>query len=299
MKDNITIIGSSGFIGKNLKKYLSKDFICIDQSLRFEKNQNLTFKSKSIIHLAGIAHDLSEKYTYDDYFKSNYQLTKQVFDEFLKSKCKIFIYVSSVKAVTDSIDGLLVESTTPNPSTNYGITKLLAENYIKNQKVSKNKKVFILRPCMIHGPHNKGNLNLLYKLCSKNIPWPLGAYENKRSFCFIDNFSFVINQLLLNNNIKSGIYNISDDLSISTNDLIGLIFKFQKKSPKILKIPMFLLKFMVLFGDFFRLPLNSQTLKKLSESYEVSNKKIKESLSIKSMPISLKDGLELTFNYLK
>ena len=299
MKDDITIIGSSGFIGKNLKKYLSKDFICIDQSLRFEKNQNLSFNSKSIIHLAGIAHDLSEKYTYDDCFKSNYQLTKQVFDEFLKSKCKIFIYISSVKAVSDSIDGFLVESTTPNPSTNYGITKLLAENYIMNQKVSKNKKVFILRPCMIHGPHNKGNLNLLYKLCSKNIPWPLGVYENKRSFCFIDNFSFVINQLLLNNNIKSGIYNISDDLSISTNDLIGLIFKFQKKSPKILKIPMFLLKFMVLIGDFFRLPLNSQTLKKLSESYEVSNKKIKESLSIKSMPISLKDGLELTFNYLK
>ena len=73
---------------------------------------------------------------------------------------------------------------------------------------------------------------MIYKLCSKNIPWPLGVYENKRSFCFIDNFSFVINQLLSNNDIKSGIYNISDDLSISTNDLISLIFNFQKKNPK-------------------------------------------------------------------
>jgi nucleoside-diphosphate-sugar epimerase len=299
MKDNITIIGSSGFIGKNLKKYLSNEFICIDQSLRFKKNQSLTFKSKSIIHLAGIAHDLSKRYTYDDYFKSNYQLTKQVFDGFLKSQCKIFIYISSVKAVTDSVDGLLTESTSPKPLTNYGITKLLSENYIINQKVPKGKKVFILRPCMIHGPHNKGNLNLLYKLCSKNIPWPLGVYENKRSFCFIDNFSFVINQLLSNNDIKSGIYNISDDLSISTNDLISLIFNFQKKNPKILKVPMFLVKFIVLLGDILRLPLNSQTLKKLTESYEVSNKKIKESLSIKSMPISLRDGLKLTFNYLK
>ena len=40
---------------------------------------------------------------------------------------------------------------------------------------------------MIHGPGNKGNLNLLYSLVSKGLPWPLGSFENKRSYCSIDN----------------------------------------------------------------------------------------------------------------
>ena len=49
------------------------------------------------------------------------------------------------------------------------------------------KKVYILRPCMIHGPGNKGNLNLLYGVVSKGMPWPLGAFENRRSFTSIGN----------------------------------------------------------------------------------------------------------------
>ena len=299
MNNKVTITGSTGFIGTNLKEKLSSQFEIIDLSLRYKEAQNITFGSYSVIHLAGISDDLSGKYSYEDYFKSNYELTKQVFDGFLNSNSEIFIYVSSVKAVADSVNEVLTESTAPKPLSHYGKTKLLSENYIMDQQIPKNKKVFILRPCMIHGPHNKGNLNLLYKLCNIGLPWPLGIYENKRSFCCIDNFSFVINQLLTKDNIKSGIFNVSDDLSISTNDLIRLIFKFQKKNPKILKVPIFIIKLMIFFGDFLKLPLNSKSLKKLTESYEVSNKKLKKNLSLKSMPISLNNGLESTFNYFK
>ena len=69
------------------------------------------------------------------------------------------------------------------PSNYFGQSKLLAEEYILSKEIPNDKHVYILRPCMIHGPGNKGNLNLLYKIVSKNIPWPLGAFENKRSFC--------------------------------------------------------------------------------------------------------------------
>ena len=49
---------------------------------------------------------------------------------------------------------------------------------------------------MIHGPNNKGNLNLLYNLVSKRIPWILGSFQNKRSYCSIDNLLFIINELI-------------------------------------------------------------------------------------------------------
>ena len=64
---------------------------------------------------------------------------------------------------------------------------------------------------MIHGPGNKGNLNLLYSFVKKGIPYPFGRYENKRSFVSIDNLCFVIKELIENKNITSGVYNISDE----------------------------------------------------------------------------------------
>lgn len=59
------------------------------------------------------------------------------------------------------------------------------------------KQVYILRPCMIHGPGNKGNLNLLYNVVKKGIPWPLGSFENRRSFTSIDNLCYVVEGLLV------------------------------------------------------------------------------------------------------
>ena len=76
---------------------------------------------------------------------------------------------------------------------------------------------------MIHGPGNKGNLNLLYKLVFKVIPWPLGTFENKRSFCSIDNLMFIIKELIEREDIPSGVYNVSNDEPISTNQVVSLI----------------------------------------------------------------------------
>ena len=73
---------------------------------------------------------------------------------------------------------------------------------------------------MIHGPNNKGNLNLLYSFVKKNIPYPFGSFENKRSFVSIDNLCFVIKELIENKEIPSGVYNISDDQTLSTNELV-------------------------------------------------------------------------------
>ncbi len=71
---------------------------------------------------------------------------------------------------------------------------------------------------MIHGSGNKGNLNLLYKIVQKGLPWPLGAFENKRSFTSIDNLTFIINQLI-EKDIEPGIYQVADDEPLSTNEL--------------------------------------------------------------------------------
>lgn len=287
---SIFLTGGSGFVGSNLVKYLSTNF----QFIQFKKGDAIEINQEYVIHLAGKAHDLKKTTNPGEYYQVNTELTKKVFDKFLTSNAKVFITLSSTKAVADEINEELSEEIIPKPITHYGKSKLLAEQYIFSKELSTNKRVYILRPCMIYGLGNKGNLKLLFKIVSKGIPWPLGAFENQRSFCSIENLMFVIRELIENENIPSGIYNMADDEPLSTNMLISLIAQAQDKSPVIWKIPKHIIQKFAQIGDFLGLPLTTERLHKLTDSYIVSNKKIKSVIN-KPLPLSSREGLLKSF----
>ena len=173
----------------------------------------------AIIHLAGKAHDTKNQAAAETYFKVNRDLTIKIFDYFCsQTKCKKFVFFSSAKAAADKVDGFLTEDVIPSPVGPYGESKIAAEKYIQ-EHMPTDKQVFIFRPCMIHGPGNKGNLNLLYNVVKKGIPWPLGAFENRRTFTSVENICFAVNGVLTQD-VPSGIYNMGDDEALSTNELI-------------------------------------------------------------------------------
>jgi nucleoside-diphosphate-sugar epimerase len=303
---NVLITGAFGFVGTNLsvsiknsniialdiiepEKHLSNSFVTWNELENLETTQ-----LDSIVHLAGKAHDTKNTTQEKDYFDINFGLTKQIFDFFLKSTAKKFIFFSSVKAVADKVTGeQLTEDELPNPQTAYGKSKLAAENYILSQLLPEGKTVFILRPCMIHGPGNKGNLNLLFKIVQSGIPWPLGNFDNKRSFTSIDNLSFVVAQIL-EKEIEPGIYNVADDEVISTIELIKLISESKNKKPRIWGIDKRLIINFAKLGNIIPFPLNTERLQKLTESYVVSNRKLKKALGIESMPVSAEEGMRKT-----
>ena len=301
--NNILISGITGFVGGNLKEYLQGKYkvtgisrksnpeqaIIAYQELSEENLNNIT----AFVHLAGKAHDLKKTADENEYFEVNTELTKSVFDTFLESKCEVFIYMSSVKAGADTVEGVLTEEVAPTPVTAYGKSKLAAENYILSKEIPANKRVYILRPCMIHGPDNKGNLNLLYGFVSKGIPYPFGKYQNKRSFVSVENLCFIIHELIENKKIESGVYNIADDQSISTNELVSIIASTIGKPNRILKTSKFIINILAKIGDFLPIPINSERLQKLTENYEVSNDKIIKALQ-KQLPLSTKEGIEKT-----
>lgn len=310
-KTNILITGAYGFIGTSLSSHLKENtdnnLIALDL---IKPNKGIYNSEYSwddldainwngldvVIHLAGKAHDTKNSADPLLYHNINFGLTKIVFDRFLHSEAKTFIFFSSVKAISDSVPGeYLTEIVGPNPKTPYGKSKLEAEQYILEQSLLPGKKIFILRPCMIHGPGNKGNLNLLYKLAQKGLPWPLGAFENSRSFTSIQNLQYVI-QELIEKDIEPGIYQIADDETLSTNELIHLIADSLKKKAHIWNISPNIIKFIAKTGDRLGLPLNSERLKKLSESYVVSNEKLKNALGIEKMPYTAIEGMRKTFN---
>lgn len=300
----VIITGNSGFVGKNLTKYFKSNYNILGVSRKKIEDKKKTINYSqlqkktldncyALIHLAGKAHDLKNTSEDSVYYEVNTELTKKLFNKFLESNCNVFIYMSSVKAVADKVDGILDENVKPNPITIYGKSKLAAENYILSKEIPKNKRVYILRPCMIHGPNNKGNLNLLFSFVSKQIPYPFGAYDNKRSFVSVENLCFIINELIANDNIDSGIYNVADDGSISTNKLVEIIGDSISKPANIWKTPKSIINLIARTGDFISIPINSERLQKLTENYEVSNIKIKKAIQ-KKLPLSLEKGIEKT-----
>jgi nucleoside-diphosphate-sugar epimerase len=296
---NILITGNTGFVGTNLTLYLNSLGYTTTGITRTPKTTNeinynslsteIWDESDAIIHLAGKAHDLKNTSNEQEYFEVNTELTKTLYQQFLKSTCKVFIYMSSVKAVADKVATTLTEDVEPTPATPYGKSKLAAEQYLLSQKLPKGKFLYILRPCMIHGPGNKGNLNILYKLVSKGIPYPLGAFKNKRSFVSIENLNFIILELL-KQKPSSGVYNVADDGAIATTDLIKLMSESLDKKPRIVSVTPEFVKVLATFGTLVKLPFTKEKLQKLTENYVVSNQKIKDTLNIQ-LPVSTKKGL--------
>lgn len=310
----ILITGIHGFVGSNLVTSLKKHHTLfgLDIVSPIKEGVEKTFSWKdlengelpevdTIIHLAGKAHDTKNQSQAQVYFDINTGLTQKVYDYFLQSSAQKFIFFSSVKAAADTVPGnVLTENVVPAPIGPYGESKIKAEEYIleneerrmKNEEYSK-KRVFILRPCMIHGPGNKGNLNLLYGVVSKRIPWPLGAFENKRTFTSIDNLCFVI-EGMLTKELESGIYHMADDEALSTNELIEVMCEAMGQKTHIWRINRGLVEAMATIGTWLHLPLNKERLRKLTENYVVSNAKIKKALGIEQMPVRAKDGLRKT-----
>lgn len=292
LKKRIFITGGSGFVGTNLLKYLDDNY----NAEKYFKNSQIDIDHEIVIHLAGKAHDLKKSSNPEEYYQVNTELTKRIFDAFLDSNAKVFIILSSVKAVTDETEDFLVEEHKPNPITHYGKSKLLAEQYILSKEIPEGKRIYILRPCMIHGPGNKGNLNLLHKVATIGIPWPLGTFENKRSFCSIDNLMFIIKELIEREDIHSGVYNVADDEALSTNNVIAILAESKNRKAKVWKVSKGLIELLAKLGDVLRLPLTTERLQKLTESYVVSNQKIKSAIG-KPLPLSSKEGLLKTFKY--
>jgi nucleoside-diphosphate-sugar epimerase len=280
----ILITGAYGFVGSNLCKYLvGKGHTCIALDLSEARRDDIPYsgfyswndigdipETDAVVHLAGKAHDLKKTSSPQSYFDINVGLTKEIF-EATRNKTRRFVYFSSIKA----LDG----------DTPYAQSKREAEKWL-------NGRAIILQPAMIHGPGNKGNLNLLVQVVKKGIPWPLAAFENKRFFTSIENVCAVVEALAEKG--KEGVYPLCDDAPVSTNRLISLISEVYGKKARFWNIPRPVMRTVAAIGSFLHLPLNSERLVKLTEDSIVDNSFLLSSLSWKSMPVSAEDGLRFT-----
>ena len=282
----ILITGAYGFVGTNLCRYLvGRGHECVALDIPKAKRDDVPYKAfcswdelggidwagvDAVVHLAGKAHDLKNVSDPQSYFDINVGLTERIFNV-SKGKVKRFVYFSSSKAA---------DADTP-----YGKSKLMAEQFLDGRAIA-------LRPAMIHGPGNKGNLNLLWGIARRGFPWPLAAFENKRSFTSIGNICAAVEALCERGG--NGIYPIADDEMLSTNRLIELMAEACGRKPVLWHLPKGLMRFAAKTGDVLHLPLNTERLGKLTEDSFVDNAALKKHLGWSQMPIRAEDGMRST-----
>ena len=276
------ITGAYGFVGTNLCKYLAeKGHECLALDIPAAKRDGVPYASfytwdgldklpvvDAVVHLAGKAHDLKKVASEQSYFDINVGLTEKIF---AAAKTTRFIYFSSSKADANG--------------NAYGRSKLAAEQFL-------NGRAIVLRPAMIHGPGNKGNLNLLWGIARRGLPWPLAAFENKRSFTSIANICAAVEALCERG--ENGIYPIADDEMLSTNRLIELIAETCGKRAKLWRVPKGVMRMVAKLGDVLHLPLNTERIVKLTEDSFVNNSHLKSQLGWKLMPIRAEEGMRRT-----
>jgi nucleoside-diphosphate-sugar epimerase len=278
----VYITGHTGFIGQNLSHDLGENVVGVN----LRKQQPLVFENgAAVVHLAGKAHDLKKTSGPKEYFTVNTELAKKIFDAFLASEAGVFVFMSTIKAAEGKDVG----------ASAYSQSKYQAEAYILAQKVPPGKRVYILRPVMVHGPGNKGNLNVLFGAVKRLGVWPLAAFENQRSFVSVENLCFVIKELIDHEKVASGVYAVADEEALSTNELVALAGEATGKKVVFWKVPKGLVILLAKLGDVLPLPLNSERLEKLTENAVVNASPLLKALGIKSLPLRTLAGFKKTF----
>jgi nucleoside-diphosphate-sugar epimerase len=279
--------GASGFLGNNLKDLLSKKYLITTIGMTVKDNIKIDLSASSpdiidkfdvVLHAAGKAHTIpkTEKEK-KSFFDVNYQGTVNLCASLEKSQLpKAFIFVSSVAVYGLDFGENINENTLLAGKTPYALSKIQAEEFLK-QWCNKNKVILsIIRPSLIAGKNPPGNLGSMINGIKTGKYLRIGNGSARKSILMAEDIARVIPRLAE----VGGIYNVCDNHHPSFAELEELIAKqLNKKAPN--SIPYLAAKSLALVGDCIgnKFPINSSKLDKITQSLTFSNEKAKRELN--------------------
>jgi len=262
----IVLTGSTGFIGKNLTRYLNQQNFSVTAAIRWPIDifpssvqqipvgdllpdtnwQPALNDVDTVVHLAARAHILRE--TAPDplaaFREVNVQGTKHLAEQAASSGVKRFVFISSIGVLGVHTNGRkpFTEENSPSPPEPYGISKWEAEQALRKIEAESGMEVVILRPPLIYGPGVKANFLSLVKLVDKGIPLPLGCIKNTRSLLGLSNMVSAITTCITHEKAAGKTYLLSDGEDVSTPELVRRIATALGKKPRLLPVPTILLR---------------------------------------------------------
>jgi len=259
---SVLLTGASGFIGQWLAQHLQKkDYRlllgnreCREQSGISGRSQHVLFDledEKSIttalknspdvvIHLAGLAHNHSRDK--EKIYRVNAEGTERLAKIANNAGVKLFIYISTIKVHGKlSYDRPFTEYSPISAEDDYALSKLKAEQALRDMCDAGEMQYIVLRPPLVYGPGVKANFMRLLTLIDKNTPLPLAGFNNCRSYIYVENLCHIIERLIHRDSCKNQVYLVKD-FDLSTKDLVSEIALAFGKPAKLFNVPGYILR---------------------------------------------------------
>jgi nucleoside-diphosphate-sugar epimerase len=181
---------------------------------------------ETVVHLAAYAHVTNPAMIDRDLLRrTNVEGTANLALQAAQAGVKQLVFLSSIGAVAESCEHMLSSATPCNPTTYYGESKLEAENLLKDIAAAHGMRWTIIRPPLVYGPGNPGNMQRLLKLVRSGLPLPLASVRNRRSFIYVENLTDLIVTCLANSRAFGKTFLPTDGEDVSTAKLIEKIAK--------------------------------------------------------------------------
>ncbi len=274
MRVKVLVTGASGFVGTRLIPRLVAEGFAVRATYRatgvtpmpgverwtlpgLDDEQRLGQAVEgcdAIIHLAALAHQrASAEDRLPEYLRVNAQGTARLARAAARAGAHRFVFVSSIAAICTRSEAAVDEQTLNTPIDPYGRSKLEGERALISELKDSATDWCILRPPLVYGPANPGNMQRLLRLIGTRWPLPLGSIRNRRSFVFIDNLTDALVAVLRHPRPIRSTFVLSDGTDLSTPELIRALAEGAGLHVSLWPLPVALLRLIGWAGDAARM----------------------------------------------
>ena len=319
----VLVTGATGFVGRHLCPELIARGFRVRAAFRGEGHLDLPGVSwvrvgdvgpstdwtealhgvSHVIHLASLAHQVGEEgeAIRQRFRQINVEGTRRLAEAAAIARLPgRFCFVSSIGAVTTFSEVPVSENTPCAPDSDYGRSKLEAEEAVKEVLGQAGVSWTIVRPTLVYGPGNPGNMARLLRLIRTGLPLPLSGIQNRRSFVFVSNLADALIHALGHPAAEGKALLVHDGRAISTPELLRMLGKASGRRVRLFPCPMALLHALARAGDLVHwiagrsIGLDTYSVDRLTGSLAVDSEAVYAELGWKP-PVSMEEGLCRTF----
>jgi len=299
----IVLTGASGFVGRSVHSALmaagkptralsregGQGLMRIGSITQVTNWSSLLKDAACVIHLAARVHVLDDRVgdPLSEFRKINVDATLALASQAAEANVKRFVFVSSIKVNGEvTVGGRRFRGEDPpRPAGPYALSKLEAEQGLRELSNATGIEIVIIRPPLVYGPYAKANFANLMKWISLGIPLPFGAVtENRRSLIAVENLADLIVQCAEHPRAANELFLASDEEDLSTAELIKRLGAALGRPARLLPIPVAMLdKAAALVGK-------REVAQRLLGSLQVDADKVRDILGWRP-PLSTTEGL--------
>ena len=315
----ILVTGASGFIGSHVCRDLLRngcevrglvrpnsrlvgtgvEMVQVAGLLDRDALQRAVRGVSTVIHLAGRVHVRRD--TTGDLlgtFRSvNVDGTRVLLEEAISGGVDVFVFVSSLAAVTSQSAKVVSDTTPLAPASRYGVSKLEAELLVRKLAKQAGMRACILRPPLVYGAGMKGSPLRLFDVVARGVPLPLRSIDNRRSLIFVGNLVAAIRAIASTPDASEESFFVSDCADISTPELVRAVAHALGRTARLIPAPQAVLRLAGYVGDLISpvlpFPLTSDDVTGLLGSLVVDASRIMSVTGFRP-PYSLEEGMQQT-----